>query len=128
MLNIFWPSFELIAVFLAMPHARVLTFVIDPFLPRSVDTSRILTLLICAMIGLQIMYQVNATISMLGQKFIVITWTYSHPRTLLKVFLGTQSLAERTDEVSTYQVYLWRIWPLKLLSPRADDCRYSSLM
>ena len=59
-MNVFWLGFKLFAVFLAVPHACVLAFVVDPFLSISVDAIRVLTLLICAMIRLQIMYDVYA--------------------------------------------------------------------
>lgn len=60
MMHVFRLSLKLFAVLLTVPHPCVLAFVIDPFLSGSVDAIGVLTLLIGAMIRLQIMYEVNA--------------------------------------------------------------------
>lgn len=113
-MNVFRLSLKLFAMFLAVPHACVLAFVIDPFLSSPVEAVGVLTLLISAMIWLQIVYEMHTIrwVRFVKEATLIGAIAYSHPHVFLKILFGAYSLAVRTDVVSAYTVPVWRIWPL----------------
>ena len=60
MVNVFWLCLEFRAVSSAMPYTPMLVLVIDPFVSLSIHPVRVWAILVCALIGLQIVDLVNA--------------------------------------------------------------------
>jgi len=60
MLNVFWLGLKFRAVCPAMPYTPMLVLVIDPFVSLSIQPVRVWAILVCALIGLQIVDLVNA--------------------------------------------------------------------